>query len=32
MYLDTVTVSYEMVADADYFFDVLAKVTKNQAF
>lgn len=32
MYLDTITVSPKLIRDADFFFDVLSKVTKGRAF
>ena len=32
MYLDTITVSHELISDANFFFEVLANVTKGQAF
>ena len=32
MYLDTITVSQKLIADSSYFFDILARVTKDRAF
>ena len=32
MYLDTITVSQKLIRDADFFFDILSKVTKGRAF
>jgi hypothetical protein len=32
MYLDTITVSQELVSDANFLFEVLANVTKERAF